>query len=202
VLNHNLQLYGLSLTRLELLIPLVQPSLEVVNIALGGGQLIMSVLQPGAGIVKEVTLEVTAAVRPHQLIDQLLHTRLKAVVLLKELLVALLNVLDGAVLGLHLVGILLQAEALVGANHHELLKHGAHVLGMACCERLTRVVGQKLGVANGGHALTPHRITLILNREQGDGGTVEAWQVALIELREGMVGRSGVVLGKPEPSRL
>jgi hypothetical protein len=202
VLNHNLQLHGLSLTRLELLIPLVQLSLEVVNIALGGGQLIMSVLQPGAGIVKEVSLEVTAAVRPHQLIDQLLHTRLKAVVLLKELLVALLNVLDGAVLGLHLVGILLQAEALVVASHRELLKHGAHVLGVACCERLTRVEGRKLGVANGGHALTPHRIALILNGEQGDGGTVEAWQVALIELREGLVGRSGVVHGKPEPSRL
>jgi hypothetical protein len=39
-----LQVYGLSLTRLELLISLVQLDLEVVDVALGGGQLILSVL--------------------------------------------------------------------------------------------------------------------------------------------------------------
>jgi hypothetical protein len=40
-----------------------------------------------------------AAISPHQLIIQLLDMRLKALVLLKELSVAILNVLDGAVLG-------------------------------------------------------------------------------------------------------
>jgi hypothetical protein len=64
-------------------------------------------LQPGAGIVKVVGLEVMATISPHQLIVQLLDTHLKALVLLKELLIALLNVLDEAVLGLHLVGVLL-----------------------------------------------------------------------------------------------
>jgi hypothetical protein len=39
-----LQLCGLSLTHLELLISLMQLGLEVMNIALGGGQLILSVL--------------------------------------------------------------------------------------------------------------------------------------------------------------
>jgi hypothetical protein len=39
-----LQVYGLSLTRLELLISLVQLDLEVVDVALGGGQLVLSVL--------------------------------------------------------------------------------------------------------------------------------------------------------------
>jgi hypothetical protein len=36
-----------------------------MNIALGGGQLILRMLQLGAGIVKEVGLEVTAAICPH-----------------------------------------------------------------------------------------------------------------------------------------
>jgi hypothetical protein len=54
VLNRILQLCSLSLTRLELLISLVQLGLKVVDIALDNDQLIMSVLQPGAGIVKEV----------------------------------------------------------------------------------------------------------------------------------------------------
>jgi hypothetical protein len=49
-------------------------------------------------------------------------------------------------------------------------------------------VGQKLGVTDGGHALTPHRIALILNGEQGKGGVAENRQVALTELREGLVG--------------
>jgi hypothetical protein len=43
-------------------------------------------------------------------------------VLLEKLLVALLNVLEGAVLGLHLAGVLLQAEAQVSARHRDLLK--------------------------------------------------------------------------------
>jgi hypothetical protein len=37
------------------------------------------------------------------------------------------------------------------------------MLGVACHERPTRVVGQKLEGANGSHALTPHRIALIPN---------------------------------------
>jgi hypothetical protein len=72
--------------------------------------------------------------------------------------VTLLNVLDGTILGTHLVGVLLQTEALVGASCHDLLKQGAHMPGIACCERPTRVVGWKLGVANGSHALTPHYV--------------------------------------------
>jgi hypothetical protein len=113
----------------------VQLGVEVVNIALGDGQLVLSVLQPSAGIVKEVGLEVTAAISPYQLIVQLLDTRLKVGVLLIKLSVTLLNVLDGTVLGLHLVG----------ARRRDLLKQGANMLDVACRERPTRVVGQKLG---------------------------------------------------------
>jgi hypothetical protein len=50
------------------------------------------------------------------------------------------------------------------------------------------MVGRKLGVTNGGYALTPHCIALILNREQGDGGAAKDWQVALTGLCEGLVG--------------
>jgi hypothetical protein len=50
------------------------------------------------------------------------------------------------------------------------------------------MVGWKLGVINGGHALTPHRVALVLNGEQGNGGVTEDQQVALTELREGPVG--------------
>jgi hypothetical protein len=76
----------------------------------------------------------------------------------------------------------------VSTRRRDLLKQGAHVLGVACCEHPTRVVGQKLEVANGGHTLTLHRIALILNGEQGDGGAVEDQQVALTELHEGLMG--------------
>jgi hypothetical protein len=190
VLYRVLQLCSLSLTRLELLISLVQLSLEVVDIAMGSGQLVLSVLQLGAAITEKVGLEVTVVISHHQLIVQLLDTCLKVGVFLKKLLGTLLNVPDGSVFGLHLIGILLQAKALVGARRRDLLKHGAHMLSIACHERPTHVVGRKLGVANGGHALTPHRITLILNGEQGDGDAVEARQVVLIKLREGLVGIS------------
>jgi hypothetical protein len=64
------------------------------------------------------------------------------------------------------------------------------VLGVACHERPTRVVGRKLGSANGDHALTPHRVALIPNGEQGNGGVTEDRQVALTELHEGLVGNS------------
>jgi hypothetical protein len=107
VLNHILQLCSLSLTRLEMLIPLVQLSLEVVGIALRDGQLVLSVLQPCTSIIMEVGLEITAAISLHQLIIQLLDTCLKAVVLLKELSVTLLDVFDEAVLDRHLVVVLL-----------------------------------------------------------------------------------------------
>jgi hypothetical protein len=80
------------------------------------------VLQSGAGVVELVGLEVTAAISPHQLIIQLPNAHLKAGVLLKELSVALLDVLDGTVLGLHLAGVLLQAEAQVSTHRCDLLK--------------------------------------------------------------------------------
>jgi hypothetical protein len=76
----------------------------------------------------------------------------------------------------------------VSARRCDLLKQGAHVLGIACGKRPTRMVGRKLGVADGYHALTPHRVALIPNREQGKGGVAKNRQVALIELREGLVG--------------
>jgi hypothetical protein len=47
------------------------------------------------------------------------------------------------------------------------------MLGVACREHPTHVVGRKLGVANGGHVLTPHRVALIPNGEQSDGGVTE-----------------------------
>jgi hypothetical protein len=59
------------------------------------------------------------------------------------------------------------------ARRCDLMKQGAHVLGVACCERPTRMMGQKLGVANDSHTLTPYRIALILNGEQDDGGVTE-----------------------------
>jgi hypothetical protein len=114
-----LQVCGMSLTRLEMLVSLVQLDLKVVDVALGGGQLILSVLQSGAGVVEVIGLEVTAAISPHQLTIQFLDARLKAGILLKELLVALLIVLDDIVLSLHLAGILLKTEAHVSARLSE-----------------------------------------------------------------------------------
>jgi hypothetical protein len=54
MLDRILQFSGLSLTRLELLVPLVQLSLMVVDVALSSDQLILGILQPGAGVVEEV----------------------------------------------------------------------------------------------------------------------------------------------------
>jgi hypothetical protein len=68
------------------------------------------------------------------------------------------------------------------------------------------MVGQKLRVANGGYALTPHRVALFPNGEQGDGAVTEDRQVALIELREGLVGSplqsviEDVTLSRGKPS--
>jgi hypothetical protein len=45
---------GLSLTRLELLVSLVQLGLEVVDVALSSNELILGDLQLGAGIIQEV----------------------------------------------------------------------------------------------------------------------------------------------------
>jgi hypothetical protein len=53
VLNRILQLCSLSLTRLELLILLVQLGLEVVDVVLRDGQLVLSVLQSCTSIIKE-----------------------------------------------------------------------------------------------------------------------------------------------------
>jgi hypothetical protein len=78
----------------------------VVDVALGDGQLILSVLQLGVGVINVINLEVTTMISHHQLIIQFLDVCLKAGVLLKELSVALLNVLDDAVLGLHLASVL------------------------------------------------------------------------------------------------
>jgi hypothetical protein len=109
VLDRVLQLGSLSLTHLELLISLVQLGLEVVDVALGSDQLVLGILQPSAGIVEEVWLHVVATVGPHQLIIQLLDMCLQAVVLLKKLTIALLDVLDEVVLGRHLVVVFRQA---------------------------------------------------------------------------------------------
>jgi hypothetical protein len=136
----------------------MQLSLEVVDVTLCSNQLILSMLQSGAGVVEVISLEVAAAISPHQLITQFLDARLKAGVLLQKLSVALLDVLDNAVLDLHLTGALLQTEAQVSAHRCDLLKQGAHVLGVACHKRPTHMVGQKLEVADGGHAHTPHRV--------------------------------------------
>jgi hypothetical protein len=111
VLHPVLQVCDMSLTHLEMPVSLVQLDLEVVDVALGGGQLVLSVLQSGVGVIEVIDLEVTAAISPHQLVIQFLDARLKAGILLKELSVALLIVLDDAVLSLHLAGILLKTEA-------------------------------------------------------------------------------------------
>jgi hypothetical protein len=81
MLDPVLQLDGLSLPHLELLISLVQLSLEVVDVAPSSDQLILGVLQPGAGVVEEVLFHVAAVVGPHQLVIQLLdcHTPLREI---------------------------------------------------------------------------------------------------------------------------
>jgi hypothetical protein len=119
VLHPVLQVCDMSLTHLEMPVSLVQLDLEVVDVALGGGQLVLSVLQSGVGVIEVIDLEVTAAISPHQLVIQFLDARLKAGILLKELSVALLIVIDDAVLSLHLAGILLKTEAQVSARFSE-----------------------------------------------------------------------------------
>jgi hypothetical protein len=50
------------------------------------------------------------------------------------------------------------------------------------------MVSRTLKVANGGQALTPRCIALILDGEQGNDGADEAQQVVLTKLYEGLVG--------------
>jgi hypothetical protein len=100
----------------------MQLSLEVVDVALGNNQLVLSILQSGAGIIEVIGLEVTTAISPHQLIIQLPDAHLQAGVLLQKLSVALLNVLDDVVLGLHLTSAILQTEAQVSAHRCDLMK--------------------------------------------------------------------------------
>jgi hypothetical protein len=100
----------------------MQLGLEMVDVALDSGQLILSVLQSGAGVVEVIGLEVTTVISPHQLIVQLPDARLTVGILLKKPSVALLNVLDGVVLCLHLTNALLQEEVQVSARHCDLLK--------------------------------------------------------------------------------
>jgi hypothetical protein len=95
----------------------VQLSLEVVDVALGSNQLILSVLQSVTGVIEVVSLEVTTAISPHQLIIQLIDARLQAGVLLQKLSIALLDVLYDVVLGLHLIGALTPDR---GASEHPL----------------------------------------------------------------------------------
>jgi hypothetical protein len=98
-------------------------------------------------------------------------------------------------------------EAQVSARCCDLLKQGVHMLGIACGKRPTRMMGRKLEVADGGYTLTPHHIALIPNGEQGDGDVVEDRQVAITELREGLVGSllqnvvEVVTLSRGKPSR-
>jgi hypothetical protein len=79
---------------------------------------------------------------------------------------------------------------LVGTSRRDRLEHGAHVLGVACHKFPPRVVSQTLGVAHISQALTPHRVTLILDGEHGNGGVDQTRQLALTELHKGLVGSS------------
>jgi hypothetical protein len=80
-----------------------------MDVALSSDQLVLGVLQPGAGSIEEVQLYVMAAVGPHQLVVQLLDAHFQTVVLLKKLAVTLQDVLDEKILGRHLMVVLLQA---------------------------------------------------------------------------------------------
>jgi hypothetical protein len=69
------------------------------------------------------------------------------------------------------------------------------------------VVCRTLKVAHSDQALAPHRVALVLNREQGDGSAGMVRQVALTELRESLVGSplqgvvEGITGGRGEPGR-
>jgi hypothetical protein len=55
----------------------VQLDLKVVDVALASNQLVLSMLQSGMGVIEVVSLEVTTAISPHQLIIQLPDARLQ-----------------------------------------------------------------------------------------------------------------------------
>jgi hypothetical protein len=63
-----------------------------------------------------------------------------------------------------------------------------------------------LNVANGGQALTPNCVALILDGKHGNSGAIEAWQVALTKLHEGLLGNplqsviKVITLSRGEPS--
>jgi hypothetical protein len=63
----------------------VQLGLEVVDVALGNGQLILSMLWLDACVVEVIGLEVTTAVSHHQLIIRLPDAHLQSDVLLQKL---------------------------------------------------------------------------------------------------------------------
>jgi hypothetical protein len=77
------------------------------------------------------------------------------------------------------VVILLQAQALVGTDCCDLLKQGAHVLGLAHRECPPRVVGRKCGVSSNGRALSPLSVAHVPDGEQANGSASEVRQVAL-----------------------
>jgi hypothetical protein len=62
------------------------------------------------------------------------------------------------------------------------------MLGVASREHPPRMVGWKCGVGSGGQVLTPFRVTLVLNGEQGNNSADEARQIVFIELHEDPVG--------------
>jgi hypothetical protein len=72
--------------------------------------------------------------------------------------------------------------------------------------RPPRVVSQECGITSDGQMPTPHRVALIPDGEQSNGGTGGVRQVALAELREGSVGSplqrvvEVVSRGRGEPS--
>jgi hypothetical protein len=155
----------------------------MVDVALGSNQLILSVLQSGMSVNEVVSLEVMAAIGPHQLITQLPNARLQAGILLQKLSIALLDVLDDVVLDLHLIGALLQMEAQVSARHCDLLKQGRELM---CWARRAVSAQPAWWVRNSGSPMVVTRslhTALPLFRTRS-----KARAVALTELREGLVG--------------
>jgi hypothetical protein len=77
------ELLNLSLTRLKPLVPLLQLYLQVLDVVLGGSQLVFGMLQLGVGVVKRVRLLLKAAVHLQWVIAELLVAPFKGVRLLK-----------------------------------------------------------------------------------------------------------------------
>jgi hypothetical protein len=83
VVDHVLEHLDLSLTCLKLLVSHHKLSLKVVDVVLHKGQLVLGVLELGAGAVRGIGLEVMVVVGPHHLVIQLLVVHLEDVVLLE-----------------------------------------------------------------------------------------------------------------------